>query len=120
MNKILLYILFIIGVILSSIFYTLGSYYFRIGEARNIKFIYIYIISICLALISYLIKVPIFYYLAKDMSIMVINIIFIIAAFIAVTLYSKFILDEKIPVHTYLIIILVILLILLNNVLGNE
>jgi uncharacterized protein (DUF486 family) len=119
MNKILLYGLFICGVIISSIFYTLASYYFRIGEARNIKFIYIYAISIILALISYLIKIPVFYFLGKEMSIMIINITFLIISFIVVTLYSKFVLDEKIPFHTYIILTLIVLLILLNNILEN-
>ncbi len=120
MNKIILYILFIIGIILSSIFYTLASYYFRIGESRNIKFIYIYIISIFLGLMSYSIKIPIFYYFGKQFSIMIINTIYLIVTFILVTLYSKFVLEENIPIHTYLIIFLIVLLIILNDILNKN
>jgi uncharacterized protein (DUF486 family) len=117
MNKIILYGLFIIGTICSSIFYTLASYYFRLGESRNIKFMYIYIISIILGICSYLIKVPVFYFLGKKMNVMIINITFLVITFILVTLFSKFVLKENIPTHTYLIIILIILLIILNNIL---
>lgn len=115
-----MYSLFIIGTIFASIFYTLASYYFRIGEQNKIKFIYIYIISIFLGLISYGIKIPIFYYLGKNMNIMIINGLYLIITFIFVTLFSKFILDEKIPIHTYLILILIVLLIVLNDILDKN
>ena len=117
MNKIVLYGLFIIGIILSSIFYTLASYYFRFADDNNIKFKYIFIISIILGIISYSIKIPTFYYFAKNINIMFINIIYLVITFIFVTLYSKFILNEQIKLHTYIIIILVVLLIILNGLL---
>ena len=120
MNKITTYSLFIIGSILASIFYTCGSYYFRIGESRKIKFKYIYIISIFLGIISYSIKIPVFYYFGKNMSTMIINAFFLIITFISVTLFSKFILKEDIPLHTYLILILIVLLIALNDVLDSK
>ena len=110
-------ILFIIGLTIGAIFYVLASYYFRYGQNNNIKFRYIYIISVLLALISFLIKIPLFYYLGKNMSIMLINIIFLIISFILVVLYSKYILKEIIPIYTYIIIIAIIMLIILNNIL---
>jgi hypothetical protein len=117
MNKIITYIWLTLGIILAAIFYILASYYFRYGEYHNIQFQYIFIISVCLGIISYMIKIPIFYYLGKDLSIMVINIIFLIIAFILVVLYSKFILHEIIPIYTYTIIVMIVLLILLNQLL---
>ena len=51
------------------------------------------------------------------MNIMIINIIFLIISFILVVLYSKYILNEKIPIYTYIIIFLIIILILLNYIL---
>ena len=117
MNKIVMYSLFIIGTVIASMFYTFGSYYFRIGESRKIKFIYIYLISIFFGLLSYSIKVPIFYHFGKKMSVMIINAMFLVITFISVTLFSKFILNEEIPMHTYLILILIVLLIVLNDVL---
>lgn len=119
MNKIILYIFFTLGVILSSIFFTLGSYYFRIGEKKNIKFVYILLISVICGMISYSIKVPIFYYLGKELSIMIINIYFVSITFITVTLYSKFVLKEEIKLHTYIILTLIILLIICENILSK-
>jgi len=115
MNKIITYTYLTLGIILAAIFYILASYYFRYGEYHNIQFQYIFIISVCLGIISYMIKIPIFYYLGKDLSVMVINIIFLIIAFILVILYSKFILREVIPMYTYIIIVMIVLLILLNH-----
>jgi hypothetical protein len=120
MNKILSYAFFIIGIIISSIFYTLASYYFRIGEQNNVKFTYIFIISVIFGIVSYAIKIPVFHYLGSHLSIMVINITFLVITFIIVTLFSKFVLKEKIPLYTYIIIVLVVLLILLNNILDIE
>jgi len=120
MSKIVIFSLFIIGTIIASMFYTLGSYYFRIGESRKIKFMYIYFISIFLGLLSYSIKIPIFYYFGKEMSVMIINAFFLIITFISVTLFSKFILKEEIPMHTYLILILIVLLIVLNDILDRS
>jgi hypothetical protein len=119
MNNLIKYILFILGIILSSTFYTLASYYFRYAENKNIKFIYIFILSIIFGIISYMIKIPTFYYFGKDLNIMIINIYFLVTTFIIVTLYSKFILNENIPSYTYIILILIILLIILNNIMNG-
>ncbi len=117
MNKAISYIFLVIGIIISSIFYTLASYSFRIGEYNHFNFIKVFIISILFGTISYAIKIPVFHYLGRDLSIMVINIIFLVITFIMVTLFSKFILNENIPIYTYIIIILVVSLIVLNNIL---
>ena len=117
MNKIINYILFLIGIIIGAFWYVLASYYFRYGKSNNIKFIYIYIISILFAIISFSIKIPIFYYLGNNITIMTINILFLILSFILVVLFSKYILKEIIPIYTYIIILLIVLLISLNLIL---
>ena len=65
MNSIVNYLLFSIGLLLSVTFYTFGTFYFRFGQENNIKFKYIYIISIILGLLSYLVKIPTFYFFGK-------------------------------------------------------
>jgi uncharacterized protein (DUF486 family) len=120
MNTIIRYIILLLCIIVSSIFYIGASYYFRYGEQNNIKFIYIYIISIIFGIISYSIKIPAFHYLGKDISIMMINIFFLTISFIIVIFYSIYILNEKIPIYTYIISILIVLLIILNNILEYE
>jgi len=112
--------IFYIGILLSSIFYVCGSYYFKFAKKYNIKFIYILGISILFGVISYCIKIPIFYYFSENMHITLINIIFLALSFLLVILYSKFILNENIPLYTIIISILIILLILLNYILDLQ
>ena len=118
MNKEISYIFLIIGIVLAAIFYSIGSYYFRYGQLNNIKFIYIFIISLTCGIISYLIKIPVFYFFGKNLTIMYINIIFLITSFIIITLYSKIILNEQIKIHTYIIFFFIISLIILDNLLN--
>lgn len=120
MNTILQYSILIIAIILSACCYVSASYYFRYGEQNNIKFKYIYLISLIIGILSYSIKIPIFYYFGKNISIMILNILFLVTAFIIVMFYSSYILGEKIPLYTYIISILIVLLILLNNILEYE
>lgn len=120
MNNITNYILFSIGLLLSATFYTIGSYYFRFAQQNNIKFKYIYLISISLGILSYLIKIPTFYFFGKNFKIMFIHIIFLIASFITVLLYSKFYLKEEIHLHSLIIFTIIILLLILDNILTNK
>jgi hypothetical protein len=119
MNNILLYSLFILGVLLSASFYTIGSYFFRLGQKRNIEFKHIYVLSIIFGLLSFIIKVPMFYYFGDKINVITINTIFLLTVFILVNLYSIFILNENIPLYKYCIFILIVLLIIISNILDN-
>jgi hypothetical protein len=119
MNKILSYIFFIIGIFIGSIFYTLASFYFKYAEKYNIKFIYIFLVSILFGICSYSIKIPVYYFFGKNMNVLLLNIIFLVLSFIVVMLYSKFILNEKIPFYSILIIVIILLLIILNHILDE-
>ena len=120
MNSILNYLLFSIGLLLSCTFYTIGSYYFRFGQENNIKFKYIYIISIILGILSYLIKVPTFYFLGKNFKVIFIHIVFLVGSFLLVLLYSKFYLKEDVKLHSIIIFTIIILLLILDNILNNH
>lgn len=119
MKNIFNYSLFFIGITLSCIFYILGTYYFKYGIKNNIEFKYIYITSIIFGIMSYTIKVPLFYYLLKDTNILLINAYFLVIVFILTTIYSKIVLNEKIFIHTYIILFFIILLLILNNYLSS-
>ena len=103
MSKILYHLIFFIGLFLACIFYIFGSYYFRLVETSNDKFIKILLISILCGLISFSIKIPTFYFFAKDLNVMLINIIYVTITFILVVLFSKFVLKETIKLYTYII-----------------
>ena len=115
MNKLLLYFLFFIGLVISSIFYTFSSYYFRLGEQLNVKFQYIYIISIIFGLISFLIKIPIYYYFGTNFNILSIHVYFLVITFSLLYFYSYYILSEKIPLHTIIILFTIIMLLVIND-----
>ena len=114
-HDIINHILLLIGIIIASIFYVIASYYFRYGEKLNETFLKIFLISLLFGLLTIIVKIPFFYFFGKDISVMVIHIIFLIISFIIVILYSRFILNEEIKLHTYIILILIVLLILLNH-----
>jgi len=113
MNKMIYYI----GILVSAIFYVFGSYYFKLAEQYDIKFTYIFSLSILLGIISYCIKIPLYYYFSKNIHINLSNAIFTALVFLILIFYSKFILNETIPFHSIVISFLIILLILLNYIL---
>jgi len=108
-------IIFWTGIIIYSILNVIASSYFRTGQIKKESFSYIFLLSITLGIISYLIKIPLLYFYSGDMSIMIINIVITVSIFITAVFYSQIILKEKINYYTYIIIILIILLILLND-----
>lgn len=108
-------IILLSGIILYSITYVFGSYYFRLGIQNKKSFSHIFLVSIIIGLVSFLIKIPIFYFYATNMNIIILHVITTSIIFITAVLYSYFILNENIPLHTYIIIFLIIFLIILNN-----
>jgi hypothetical protein len=117
MNNIFINIIFIIGIIFSGIFHVLGSFYFKYAKINKLSFLKIFLISMLFGILSYIVKIPIFYFFSQKMNIITINIIYIIITFILIILYSYFILNEKIPIYTIIISILILLLIILNYLL---
>jgi len=110
-------IILLIGIILSSLFYVLGSYYFRLEEYHHNNFTKILVISLLFGMCSYFIKIPIYHFYGKDRPVTFINIIFLVFTFIFLSIYSKYILHEEPKFHTYIIICIIIGLILLNDIL---
>lgn len=108
-------IILLSGIILYSITYVFGSYYFRLDIENKKSFSHIFFVSIIIGLVSFLIKIPIFYFYATNMNIIILHVITTSIIFITAVLYSYFILNENIPLHTYIIIFLIIFLIILNN-----
>ncbi len=108
------------GIIISSFFYIGSIFYFRYAQINNIKFGKIFLISILLGFISYIIKIPICYYYGSEYSIFYMNILFAVTCFIFVTIYSYFILDEKIERHTYIIIVIIFFLLIIDNILKKN
>ncbi len=116
--KILNYIILIIGIILYSILYVIATYSYKYYEKKNKSFIFIFTICLSLAILSYIIKIPLFYYYAKKNTLMTHILQTVIISFVLV-IYSKYILDEKIYIHTYIILFLILFLVILNEYLSK-
>ena len=118
-NKYINFIIVFIGLLLASIFYSLASYSYRYIEIHKINCVFGFFISLFFSVLSFCIKIPILHFFAKSVSIFLINIYYMILIFFIVSLYSYFILNEKIDTHTYIIGFLIFLLIILNSFISN-
>jgi hypothetical protein len=67
--------------------------------------------------LSYFIKIPLFYYYAKQ-NIVLTYILYMAILSIVIVLYSKFILQEQIQTHTYLILTMILILLCYNEYLS--
>ena len=113
-DKYINFIIIFIGLLLASIFYSLASYSYRYIEQHKMNFMIGFFISLFFSVLSFCIKIPVLHFYAKDVSIFLINIYYMILCFFIVSLYSYLILNEKIDTHTYIIGFLIFLLIILN------
>jgi hypothetical protein len=103
-----------IGLFFYSILHTIGTYGYKYWEKSNKPVWFIMFFGIFFGLLSYLIKVPLFYYYATQNSVLT-YILYIVILSIVVVLYSKFILKEHIETHTYLILIIILFLVCVNE-----
>ena len=110
------YIIFVIGIIVASCFYTIANF----NEKSDHKgFIFILATSLMYAFFEYVIKIPLWYYVRDVISPLVIQITWTTVITIMVLLYQYFILKKS--VHTISILlgiismILVILIILIEH-----
>ena len=104
----------IIGIIIYSIFYVLATFGYKLFEKQKFTFMYIFFISLFFANIAYIIKIPLFYYYGQADTV-TLYILYMSILTIMVTLYSTLVLKNKVATHTYIILFVIILLIILNE-----
>lgn len=104
----------IIGIIIYSVFYVMATFGYKFFIKTKRTFKYIFLISLFFGMIAYLVKIPLFYYYGQEDTVSL-YILYISILTIMVTLYSTLILHEKVAIHTYIILFLIILLIVLNE-----
>ena len=112
-------IVLIVGIIIYSIFYVIASFGYKLFPKKKYPFKYIFVWSLLFAILAYSIKIPLFYYYGKD-DVISIYILYISILSVTVSLYSKFMLGDKVPNHTYVILVLIVLLIGLNEYLTRS
>ena len=107
-------IFIIVGLLIYSIVHTMGSFGYKYWKKHGKSFIFIFFTSIFLGTISYFIKVPLFYFYANQTAVLT-YIIYMVDLAVVVTLYSKFVLKENIALHTYMTLLIMILLVSYNQ-----
>ena len=112
------YIILVGGIIIYSIFYILASFGYKLFPKNSYSFQTIFLVSLFFGLISYCIKIPLFYYYGKE-DVITIYILYIFILSIAVGVYSKFVLHQNVKPHTYVILAMIVCLIILNDYLSH-
>ena len=109
------FILFVILLFFSGIFYSFGNFYSKIPGVSN-NFWKIYFISILCVLAEYSIRVPAIFYLVKNMSSILIYTIIQAVTFLVVILFSKYVIKEEVKPITYALLIVIMTLIVAHNI----
>ena len=111
------YQILLIGLIIYSIFHTFASYGFMYYKNTR-SFSYVFAVSLLTGIISYMIKIPLYYYYGKTNH-MNTYLLYITILSFAVALYSDYFTGEKVKPHTYLILFCFIGLLALNDYLNK-
>jgi hypothetical protein len=112
------FFILLIGLIIVSIFYVLASFGYKYLEEHNVSFKYIYILSLLAGVMVYVIKIPLFYYYDLDNA-LITYMLYMIVVSVTVTLFSTFVLKEKIHTHTYIIMSIIMCLFIFNDYLTS-
>jgi len=112
------FIILVLGLIVVSIIYVMATYGYAYLQIRGYSFKTIYIISILLGVLLYSIKIPLFYYYDLDNT-LITYLLYTIITSITVIVYSRFILKENINTHTYIIMLAILVLFILNEYLTD-
>jgi len=111
------FLILIIGLIGYSIFHILGNYGYKFWEKSNKPVWFIMFFGLLFGFLSFVIKVPLFYYFAKE-NIIVTAILDMVIFTLVLILYSKFVLNETVKTHTYLSLFLIVLILCINEYLN--
>jgi hypothetical protein len=107
------------GLLLYSIFHTFASYGFRYYKTTNRTFSYIFTVCLLSGIISYMIKIPLYYYYSGTNH-MTIYLLYLTILSFSMSVYSVYFIGEKVKTHTYLILFAFIGLIALNDYLNKR
>lgn len=108
-------LILIIGLVFYSIFLLLGTFSYKIMMSKGYLFNSIFIVSMIFGILSFVVKIPLFYYYAREYDSLYINTLTLIVAAVVTNLFSYFILGERLYAHTYLIMLAIAILFVFNN-----
>jgi hypothetical protein len=108
------YIILIIGLTIFSIVSIIATFGYKYFKKNEKDFLFIFLVSLFFGILSYCVKIPLLYYYGQQDSVSTYILSIVILTFILI-LHSKFILNEKVKIHTYVIIFLMVFLVLLER-----
>jgi len=111
-------IILVLGLIIVSIIYVLATFGYAYLQTIGYSFKSIYIISILLGMLLYIIKIPLFYYYDLDNT-LITYLLYTIIISITVVFYSRIVLKETIHKHTYVIMVAILILFIFNGYLTD-
>lgn len=103
---------------IGCVFHIVGTYFFKLDKSN--EFPKIYALSILLGMIASMIRVPTNMFLGSQYSVVFMEIFYLFLLFVATTIYSKWILNENIQIHTYIIFAMIIGLFMMNTYLDQR
>jgi len=111
------YIILIIGLIISDTLALFASFSYKYYKKKDKTFLFIFIISLIFGILSFILRIPLFYYYGIDdtVTIYILNAI-VVSCLLLIN--SKYILNEDVKPHTYIILVITTSLIILNNYLN--
>ena len=109
----------VVGLFIYSILNTTASYSYKYLQPLGKSVTYIFILEMIIGILAYCVKIPLYYYYAKQ-SIVITLILYISIYSLIVVLFSKFILHEEVKLHSYIILLCIIGLTILNEYLDNK
>ena len=98
----------------ACLFHLFGTYYF-LDAIPNQSFLSLMLISIGLNSIATVIRVPSNKFLGQGLSVVFMEMLYVFLLFIALILYSVYIRQEKLHLHTYIIAGIMFGLFILND-----
>jgi hypothetical protein len=108
----------VIGLTIFSIVSIIATFGYKYYKKKEKGFLFIFFISLFFGILSYCVKIPILYYFDENDSITTYILSIVILTFLLL-LHSKFILNEKVKIHTYIIIVFMVFLVLLDKYLSS-
>jgi hypothetical protein len=119
MNIITNYLLFIILILIASFLNCFANFYSKIPSIKG-SFYNIFAISLLFAIIEYSIKIPTIFYFGKNLNSIANTLIILTCIFASLMIYSKFILQEKVPLITYFTLALIVTILFIHSYLINK
>ena len=110
--------LYIFITFIACVFYVLGTYYYELPN-DNSSITIVLVNSLLFGMIASLLRITNNKYLGENMSVMLMEIIFLCLLFLATISYTLLLTNDKVYMHSYIIFTAIIALLVTNHYLNT-